>query len=81
MRQWFAKKDWEIWDKQIKEDSNSGELEFLAKETLHEKNNNGCSPPIGLTLTEKGGTFFAFNNVCCGLFQQVIRDVGRKYPK
>ena len=39
LRQWFAKKDWEIWDKQIKEDSNSGKLDFLAKEALQEKNN------------------------------------------
>jgi len=40
LRQWFAKKDWKIWDKQIKEDSNSGKLDFLAKEALHEKNND-----------------------------------------
>jgi len=39
LRQWFAKKDWEIWDKQIKEDSNSGKLDFLAKEAVQEKNN------------------------------------------
>jgi hypothetical protein len=29
LRQWFAEKDWEAWDKQIKEDSNSGKLDFL----------------------------------------------------
>lgn len=40
LRQWFAEKDWEIWDKQIKADSNSGKLDFLAKEALQEKNNN-----------------------------------------
>ena len=40
LRQWFAKKDWEIWDKQIKEDSNSGKLDFLIKEALQEKNND-----------------------------------------
>jgi hypothetical protein len=39
LRQWFAEKDWEIWDKQIEEDSNSGKLDFLAKEALQEKNN------------------------------------------
>ncbi len=39
LRQWFAEKDWEIWDKQIEEDSNSGKLDFLAKEALKEKNN------------------------------------------
>ena len=31
LRQWFAEKDWEIWDKQIEEDSSSGKLDFLAK--------------------------------------------------
>ncbi|MBE9594375.1 MAG: hypothetical protein IMF19_12965 [Proteobacteria bacterium] len=40
LRQWFAKKDWEIWDKQIQEDSNSGKLDFLIKEALQEKNND-----------------------------------------
>lgn len=40
LRQWFAKKDWEIWDKQIEEDSNSGKLDFLAKEAMQEKNND-----------------------------------------
>ena len=35
LRHWFAEKDWKIWDKgspKIKEDSNSGKLDFLAKE-------------------------------------------------
>ena len=40
LRQWFAEKDWEIWDKQIEEDSNSGKLDFLIKEALQEKNND-----------------------------------------
>ncbi len=40
LRHWFAEKDWEIWNKQIKEDSNSGKLDFLAKEALQEKNIN-----------------------------------------
>ena len=40
LRVWFAEKDWEIWDKQIKEDSNSGRLDFLAKEALEENNIN-----------------------------------------
>jgi hypothetical protein len=39
LRQWFAEKDWEIWDKQIEEDSNSGKLDFLAKEAMQEENN------------------------------------------
>ena len=40
LRQWFAEKDREAWDKQIKEDSNSGKLDFLAEEALQEKNND-----------------------------------------
>jgi hypothetical protein len=40
LRHWFAGKDWEIWNEQIKEDSNSGKLDFLAKEALQEKNIN-----------------------------------------
>ncbi|MBN1290883.1 MAG: hypothetical protein JXB48_03510 [Candidatus Latescibacteria bacterium] len=32
LKRWFAEKEWEIWDKQIKEDSNSGKLDFLTKE-------------------------------------------------
>ena len=40
LRHWFAEKDWQIWDKQIKENSNSGKLDFLVKEALQEKNNN-----------------------------------------
>ena len=40
LRHWFAEKDWKIWDKQIKENSNSGKLDFLAKEALQEKNND-----------------------------------------
>ena len=40
LRHWFAEKDWEIWNKKIKEHSNSGKLDFLAKEALQEKNIN-----------------------------------------
>jgi len=34
----WHEKDWEIWDKQIKKDSNSGKLDFLAKEAMQEEN-------------------------------------------
>ncbi len=37
LREWFIEKDWEEWDKQIEADSNSGKLDFLAKEALDEK--------------------------------------------
>ena len=37
LRRWFTEKDWEKWDKQIVEDSESGKLDFLIKEALEEK--------------------------------------------
>ena len=37
LRSWFAEKDWELWDKKIENDSKQGELDFLIKEALREK--------------------------------------------
>lgn len=37
LRQWFSKKEWEEWDRQIEKDSESGALDFLIKEALDEK--------------------------------------------
>ena len=37
LRDWFYERDWEKWDKQIEEDSESGKLGFLVKEALDEK--------------------------------------------
>lgn len=37
LRLWFAEKDWELWDKQIENDSLSGKLDFLIEEALEEK--------------------------------------------
>ena len=37
LRRWFFDKDWEKWDKQIEEDSESGRLDFLLKEAIDEK--------------------------------------------
>jgi len=37
IRQWFSKKDWQEWDKQIAQDSESGKLDFLIKEAIDEK--------------------------------------------
>ena len=37
LRQWFADRDWEIWDRQLALDSESGKLDFLIKEALNEK--------------------------------------------
>ncbi|MGR3303546.1 MAG: hypothetical protein ACUZ8I_13715 [Candidatus Scalindua sp.] len=39
LRQWFSEKDWQKWDKQIETDSEAGELDFLIKEALDEKEN------------------------------------------
>jgi hypothetical protein len=37
LRQWFAERDWERWDKQIEEDAASGKLDFLIAEAMAEK--------------------------------------------
>ncbi len=37
LRQWFSEKDWQKWDEQIKEDSESGKLDFLIKEAFDQK--------------------------------------------
>jgi hypothetical protein len=37
LRQWFSEKDWQKWDKQIEEDSESGKLDFLTQEALDQK--------------------------------------------
>jgi hypothetical protein len=37
LKQWFAERDWEKWDRQIEVDSGSGKLDFLIKEALDEK--------------------------------------------
>jgi hypothetical protein len=36
-RKWFLQRDWEAWDRQIEEDSDSGKLDFLLKEAEKEK--------------------------------------------
>ena len=37
LREWFAERDWEKWDNQLKEDSESGKLDFLIEEANDEK--------------------------------------------
>ena len=37
LRDWFAERDWERWDRKIEADSKSGKLDFLVKEALDEK--------------------------------------------
>lgn len=37
LREWFSEKDWEQWDKEIEEDSASGNLDFLIEEAETEK--------------------------------------------
>jgi hypothetical protein len=34
---WLSEKDWERWDKEIEADSQSGRLDFLAREAREEK--------------------------------------------
>ena len=37
LREWFLERDWAQWDKQIQADSESGKLDFLMREAMHEK--------------------------------------------
>lgn len=37
LRQWFAERDWQQWDRQIEADSGAGRLDFLLKEVAEEK--------------------------------------------
>lgn len=40
-RRWFMEKEWERWDGQIAEDSRAGKLDFLAREAVDAKKENG----------------------------------------
>jgi hypothetical protein len=37
LRDWFVRRDWELWDKKIEADSKQGKLDFLIEEALQEK--------------------------------------------
>ncbi len=37
---WFSERDWDKWDMEIEEDSNSGKLDFLFEEASQAKINN-----------------------------------------
>lgn len=37
LREWFAQKDWLLWDEQIKTDADSGKLDFLIEEAMSAK--------------------------------------------
>jgi hypothetical protein len=34
---WLSEREWESWDKEMEADSQSGRLDFLVREALHEK--------------------------------------------
>jgi len=36
-RQWFFKRDWERWDREIEEDAKTGKLSFLQREAFDAK--------------------------------------------
>ena len=36
-RNWFRERDWKIWDKKIRKDSESRKLDFLVNEAFQEK--------------------------------------------
>ena len=37
LRQWFAEKDWQLWDSQFEKDVQNGKLDFLFAEALSAK--------------------------------------------
>ena len=37
LRDWFAEKDWELWNQQLENDIKSGNLDFLLDEALEAK--------------------------------------------
>jgi hypothetical protein len=37
LRQWFAQRDWEQWDREVEEDAASGKLDFLTEEAATER--------------------------------------------
>jgi hypothetical protein len=38
LREWFSKKDWDKWDREIEADFQSGKLNLLVKEAKDSKN-------------------------------------------
>jgi hypothetical protein len=40
LRDWVIEKDWQYWDKEIQNDSESGKLDFLIEEAQEAKYNN-----------------------------------------
>lgn len=43
LRRWIEEKDWESWDDQIAEDSESGHLDFLLEEAFSAKTQGSLS--------------------------------------
>ena len=37
LRQWFAERDWDQWDREIERDTAAGKLDFLIDEAVAEK--------------------------------------------
>ena len=37
LRNWFTEKDWNLWDKKLEKDSDSGRLDFLVTEAFDAK--------------------------------------------
>lgn len=37
LRKWFAERDWELWNTEIREDSDADRLDFLIEEAFSEK--------------------------------------------
>ena len=44
IRDWIAERDWNLWDSQIEQDSQSGKLDFLFEEARREKETGETRP-------------------------------------
>ena len=44
LHDWIVERDWEVWDAQVERDSESGKLDFLIDEALHDKDSGTTRP-------------------------------------
>jgi len=51
LREWFLRRDWAEWDKQIERDSDAGKLDFLIEEAMQEKAKSGYGLERMMSMT------------------------------
>lgn len=44
LREWFLEFDWQVWDRQLETDAESGRLDELAEEALRDHRSGGTRP-------------------------------------